>query len=141
MNLIRKTVAGLALTVLLPWGVSAQVEKITDAVYRDQLEALPQLIEAAKNPYLKEHLSSLKPETMEEKAFVTAVRVAADLNCKVNFAGKVARYAVPAMSEMMRLPEVYPLDGKALAPVRIRSPEGLSGRVSVSVISAIRTLP
>ena len=119
MKPIRKIAAILTLAALLPWSISAQVEKITDATYRDRLNALPQQIRAAKNPHLKEYLTSLKPNAMAEKAFVTAVRVAADVNRKVDFSGKVVHYAVPAMSELMRLPEVYPLDGKALAPVRI----------------------
>ncbi len=98
MKPIRKIAAILTLTALLPWSISAQVEKITDATYRDHLNALPQQIRAAKNPHLKKHLTSLKPDAMEEKAFVTAVRVAADVNRKVDFSGKVVHYAVPAMS-------------------------------------------
>lgn len=97
------------------------MEKITDAVYRDHLKALPVLIKETENPYLKNHLAALKPEVMQKKAFVTAVRVAADLKCRESFTGQVIHYAVHAMSELMRLPEVYPLDGKALAPVRIVS--------------------
>ena len=119
MKMIWKIAVVLAISALLPWSGSAQVEKITDATYRDHLNALPQQIRAAKNPHLKKYLTALNPDAMEEKAFVTAVRVASDVNRQPDFAGKVIHYAVPAMSELMRLPEVYPIDGKVLAPVRI----------------------
>ena len=121
MKISWKSAVLTALLSLIPWSSSAQVEKITDAVYRDHLKALPVLIKETENPYLKNHLAALKPENMQKKAFVTAVRVAADLKDRKDFSGQVIHYAVPAMSELMRLPEVYPLDGKALAPVRIVS--------------------
>ena len=121
MKISWKSAVLTALLSLIPWSSSAQVEKITDAVYRDHLKALPVLIKETGNPYLKNHLAALKPEVMQKKAFVTAVRVAADLKDRKDFSGQVIHYAVPAMSELMRLPEVYPLDGKALAPVRIVS--------------------
>lgn len=36
MKPIRKIAAILTLAALLPWSISAQVEKITDATYRDR---------------------------------------------------------------------------------------------------------
>ena len=119
MNFTWKHAAVLSLLSLIPWNGSAQVEKISDAMYRDSLKQLPIQEKAAKNPYLKDYLNSLNPKKMDEMALVTATRVAADLNKNPDFKGKVAYYAVPAMSELMRLPETYPLDGKAVSPVRI----------------------
>lgn len=119
MNFTWKHAAVLSLLSLIPWSGSAQVEKISDAMYRDSLKQFPIQEKSAKNPYLKDYLKSLNPQKMDEMAFVTATRVAADLNKNPDFKGKVAYYAVPAMSELMRLPETYPLDGKAVSPVRI----------------------
>ena len=121
MNFKWKYAAVLSLVSLIPWSGSAQMEKISDAVYRESLKAYPVQTEAAKNPYLKNYLKALKAEKSGEMAFVTAVRVATDLNGKPEFNGKVAHYAVPPMSELMRLQDTYPHDGKALAPVRILS--------------------
>ena len=43
MKMIWKIAAVLAISALLPWSGSAQIEKITDATYRDHLNALPGL--------------------------------------------------------------------------------------------------
>ena len=100
MNFTWKSAAVLSLLSLIPWSGSAQVEKISDAMYRDSLKQFPIQEKAAKNPYLKDYLKSLNPQKMDEMAFVTATRVAADLNKNPDFKGKVAYYAVPAMSRL-----------------------------------------
>ncbi len=52
------------------------------------------------------------------QAAVTAVRVALDVTNAVSETPFI-HYAVPPMSEVQRLPDLYPVDGEALAPVRI----------------------
>ena len=121
MNFKWKHVAVLSLLSLIPWNGSAQMEKITDATYQEWSGKLPTLQQAAKNPYLKTFLGSIGSKT-PERALITAARVAADVNgAKEAFTGNVVYYAVPAMSNLMRLADTYPLDGSALAPVRIFS--------------------
>ena len=53
MNFTWKHAAVLSLLSLIPWNGSAQVEKISDAMYRDSLKQLPIQEKAAKNPYPK----------------------------------------------------------------------------------------
>ena len=120
MNFKWKYAAALSLLALASMDVSAQMEKITDAVYQKTAGQLSSLRDAAKNPYLKKYLDSVDRK-MSEAGRVAAARVAADVNSKPEFTGKVVHYAVPPMSDLQRLPDQYPLDGKALAPVRIIS--------------------
>lgn len=116
MNFKWKSAAVLSLMALISMEMTAQVEVISDALYQKSVKAIPVLREAAKNPYLKAYLAD---PGKGRRHIVSAARVAADVNENPAFAGKVAHYAVPAMSGLQRLPDMYPEDGKALDVVRI----------------------
>ncbi len=120
MSFRWKYAAALCLLALVPRDGSAQMEQITDATYRDSVGKLSDLRKTAKNPDLREYLGAIGEKTARRE-LVTAARVAADVSQAESFAGRVVHYAVPAMSDLQRLPDVYPLDGTALAPVRIVS--------------------
>ncbi len=113
MKLRWKHAAVLSLLALTPWSSQAQMEVISPALYQESLKKLSGI--ATKNPYLQKFLKTIGKDTAEQE-LVTAVRVAEDTK---DSTGKVLFYSVPAMSDLQRLPDVYPLDGTPMAPVRI----------------------
>ncbi len=112
-----KYAAALSLFALAPWGVQAQMEVIPPQVYRESLDKLSVLGKETGNASLQKYLKTLGKET-PERELVTAVRVAEDMKANPQN-GKVLHYSVPAMSDLQRLPDVYPLDGTFSAPVNI----------------------
>jgi len=118
-RLMRAT--SLLLLTLVPLSADAQVEKLTEADLYDYQQRLPEAIAAAKGAALRNHLNALLGQKTPEGrlAVANAVRVTADLSRQPAAVGQLVHYAVPAMSEMQRLPSAYPLDGSANAPVRI----------------------
>ncbi len=115
MKLKWKYAAALSLLALAPWSSQAQMEVITPAVYREGLSKLSDL--KVKNPALQKYLQTLGKRT-PEKTLVTAVRVAEDAK-DLDADAKVVYYSVPAMSDLQRMTDTYPLDGTPLSPVRI----------------------
>ncbi len=98
----------------------AQVQKITDEMYETAVDSLNSQMFQTLPVTVKEHLKRFK-KTSNSKHFVHAVRVAQDVSQKKKNQGNVllTYYSVPAMSELQRLPDAYPLDGKMEAPIRI----------------------
>ena len=98
----------------------AQVEPATDWQRQRALARLPELTRQAPSAAWRTHLQGLAaPSTPQARqAAVNAVRVALDVT---NAASQTPfiHYTVPPMSEVQRLPDLYPVDGEALAPVRI----------------------
>ncbi len=101
-----------------PLLVSAQIERLTEQERQRYLGQLPALVDQTRNASLKTHLQGLsKPATaVALQSAVNAVRVASDVTNLPSTAVFV-HYAVPAMSEVQRLTDLYPMDGEANAPV------------------------
>lgn len=111
----------LALVTLFPVLTQAEVEKLSEADLQKYQSQLPDAINAAKGPPLRSHLERLQKQkaTPEGRlAIVNAVRVAQDVK-ELQFRGQVVHYAVDPMSELQRLPDAYPLDGRAMHRVTI----------------------
>ncbi len=115
MKLKWKYAAVLSLLAFAPLSSQAQMEVITPAVYRESLSKLSDL--KVQNPALQKYLQTLGKRTTE-KELVTAVRVAEDVK-DADATAKIIYYSVPAMSDLQRMPDVYPLDGTPMSPVRI----------------------
>lgn len=111
-----KHAAIFSLLALIPWDSAAQMEKITESEKAEAAKRLPALFESAKNPYLKSWLGAVR-RSNDARAIVNAVRVTDDI--APSFKGKVVHYAVPAMGDVQRLGDVYPIDGTAHGIVRI----------------------
>lgn len=111
-----KHAAVFSLLALMPVNGFAQMEKITESEKAEAAKRLPALFESAKNPYLKSWLGAVR-RSNDPKAIVNAVRVTDDL--APSFQGKIVHYAVPAMGDLQRLGDVYPIDGTPLGTVRI----------------------
>jgi len=109
-----KTAAALSLLAMVPWNSSAQVEKLTGDDIASASQQLVSIRSGMKNPAFKALLDS-SPK-MSGKQIVNAARVAKDVG---DFPGRVAYYAVPAMSDVQRLGDEYPVDGTPLGTVRI----------------------
>lgn len=108
-----KTAFAASLLALIPASGFAQMEKLTkDEIKSASSQALT-LSMKTKNSAMK---ALLGKKDLTGKQIVNAVRVAKDMG---NFNGKIVHYAVPAMSDLQRLGDAYPLDGSVLAPVRI----------------------
>ena len=110
----------LTLLALFPFVAGAQVEKLTQDDLTSFRLQLPDAIQSV--PYaLKVYLSGLQGKDTPEdsKAIANGVRVANDLKTLSSPPSTLLHYAVPPMSELQRLPDAYPLDGQAGAPVRI----------------------
>lgn len=115
-----RNVLPLAALLLLPFAVWAQVEKLSAderAAWLSRLSGARQQAPEALKKYLTSLENNNAPEA--EKAVVNAIRVAEDLKTLAKPPEAWVHYAVPAMSELQRLPDAYPLDGRAGAPVRI----------------------
>ncbi len=107
--------------VLAPVIAVAQLERLSSHEENANLARLPALAEAAKGTPLASHLDRARAAAVKggaaRSAGVLAARVAADFAEPP--ATPFAFYAVPAMSEIQRLADIYPVDGEAGAPVRI----------------------
>ena len=106
---------------LLPALGLAQLEHFTAHEEDAFLSRLPALAAAAKGTHLAAHLDRARTASRKggeaRSAGVLAARVAADFAEPPTT--PYAFYAVPAMSEVQRLPDIYPLDGEPGTAVRI----------------------
>lgn len=115
----------LSVLAAAPLLVSAQIERLTEQERQQVLSRLPALAVQTQNASLKAHLQGLcKPATpVALQSAVNAVRVASDVT-NLSSTAMFVHYAVPAMSEVQRLTDLYPMDGEANAPVRIIAARG-----------------
>ena len=109
-----------ALLTVAPSSLLAQVEQLTEWQRQSFISRLPEVTASAKGAALRTHLQwHAKPATPAARlAAVNAARVALDVT-NVTVQAPFIHYAVPPMSEYQRLPDLYPVDGEAGAPVRI----------------------
>ncbi|OGV49949.1 MAG: hypothetical protein A2X49_00610 [Lentisphaerae bacterium GWF2_52_8] len=118
----HKLMRAAILALLASWPAlsQAQVEKLSEAELAKYRADLPAVLDATQITPLKGQLQRLvAKDTPEAKlALANALRVANDLKGATGNL-PLAYYAVPAMSELQRLPDAYPLDGKAMSPVTI----------------------
>lgn len=123
-SILRTRVASVVLTIIIALGVlpiRAQVEHL-DSVARDAfVQALPASTKQASGR-LQAHLRRVAKGT--PLAIANAVRVADDVAKSENANDALACYAVPAMSDRMRLADAYPADGELAAPVGIIATPG-----------------
>ena len=110
----KTAAAMLALLAMVPWNGMAQIEKLSSGEIASAEKELPAIRSGAKNPALKSLLE--KSGAMSGRERVNAVRVAKAIG---DFSGRVVHYAVPAMSDVQRLGDEYPVDGKVFGTVRI----------------------
>ena len=97
----------------------AQLEVLSPAAKSRAVQALDAEIQASASTPMAAHLQRAKAATGDKA--VLASRVAADFD-KTD---KVfVHYAVPAMSDLQRLPDVYPFDGRPGKAVRIIAAKG-----------------
>lgn len=112
-GMFRK-IAGAALCAFTGFVLCAQVEVLPDETQKEWLSVYQ--TERAKAGTMQTHLKAL--EKKSDKLKINAARIAKDFE-KIRSAGPVLHYAVDPMSETQFLPDVYPFDGQAGAPVRI----------------------
>ncbi len=109
----------LAGVFLLPNPGYAQLEKISGEAEKVYVQRRAELQEDSKSSWMRIHLNNVA-QNPEGTGVVNAVRVAGDVqNCTTEADSPFVYYDVPAMSEIQRLPDVYPVDGSAMSPVRI----------------------
>ncbi len=108
--------AALALACTLPVHLHAQVEKISTAEQARYLQELQAYQTNGTNPQLKAHLQ--KQQKAGNTAAVNAIRTAKAVGT-AKLDSPMVWFDVPAMSEYQRLPDLFPVDGEALKPVRI----------------------
>lgn len=120
----KRTRIALSLAValaLLPGLSLAQVEHLSTGEEQLYLDRLPAVTTSARHAPLQNHLRGLAAKASKPEgkiAAVNGVRVAldaSDLETKQPF----LHYAIPAMSVMQRLADLYPADGTFNGPVRI----------------------
>lgn len=99
----------------------AQIEHLDATRLNALVKSLPEHERQAKGA-LKTHLASLAKA--RPLALANAARVAADMAGQDNKDAQMALYAVPAISDRMRLPDAYPDDGALFAPIRIVATPG-----------------
>ena len=106
---------------LAPMLCLAQLERFSEHEKDTRIAALPATAEAAKGSELGNHLARIREgagkDAAARDAAVLAARVAADFPEAPK--GPFAFYAVPPMSDVQRLEDVYPIDGRPGAAVRI----------------------
>ncbi len=95
--------------------VFGQIEKRPVKVMEADKASIAEISRTA-DPVWKEHLKKVL-ETGDLKAASNAARVAKDVNGKA--AAPFVFYSVSPMSENQYLPDAYPLDAQAMAPIRI----------------------
>ena len=106
-----------AAAAFLPVMLYGQVEVLPESENQRYEAMLPELA-GKSSGVLAEHLK--RAAGKDRKAKINAVRTALDLQ-ELKTASPVLHYAVPATSETQYLPDVYPFDGEAAAPLRIVS--------------------
>ncbi len=110
MKILPLTLAALAMTQL---AANAQFECLTpseqDAILKTKLSELPKTV--------KNHLDHTNPAKNRDGA-VLAKRVAIDSADKKDI-GSFGWYSVPAMSDIQRLSDIYPVDGTPYGTVAI----------------------
>ncbi len=119
---VSKTLAlaALALAAFAPSVGRAQLERLSATRQGKELAALAAQVKAGlpAGP-MKDHLGRANGAAAKDRdAAVLAERVYADVSNALP-AAPFVHYAVPAMSDVQRLEDVYPIDGQAAAPVRI----------------------
>ena len=123
MGICRTTcTATLAMLTLAPLAVRAQIERLSPARQEKEVAALAGQIKAGlpAGP-MKAHLERVQKNAAKDReAAVLAERVYCDVSNALP-AAPFVHYAVPAMSDVQRLEDVYPIDGKAAGTVRIIS--------------------
>lgn len=121
-----RTAYTLALAVaLLPGLGIAQLEHLTTSEQQAFLDRLPAVTATAKAS-LQNHLRGFATQTKqpeERVAAINAVRVALDADSLVT-KQLFVHYAIPAMSPVQRLSDLYPTDGTFNEPVRILAAGG-----------------
>ncbi len=126
MVICRTTFAvGLGVLALSPLATRAQIERLSPARQEKEVAALSAQIKAGipAGP-MREHLvRAQRKASKNREAAVLAERVYRDVSNAVPSAPFV-HYAVPPMSDVQRLEDVYPIDGQAAAPVRIVAAKG-----------------
>ena len=93
----------------------AQVEILSKTARQKAISALDGEIKSNGSTPMAAHLQRAKAAKGDQA--VLASRVAADFEKAPN--ASFVHYAVPAMSNVQRMPDMYPLDGQAGQPVRI----------------------
>ena len=126
MNVLKLAIgAAGALFALAPALGWAQIERLSPARQEKEVAALTAQVKAGlpAGP-MKAHLEcAQKGAAKNREAAVLAERVYRDVSNAVPSAPFV-HYAVPPMSDVQRLEDVYPIDGRASAPVRIVAAKG-----------------
>ena len=116
----RLTVFALTVLALAPTMGIAQIERLSPTRQERELSALAAQLRAGlpQGP-MREHLARARKNASKKRdAAVLAERVYCDVSNALPSAPFV-HYAVPPMSDVQRLEDVYPIDGEASAPVRI----------------------
>ncbi len=119
---IGKILPAFALTALAlaPTMGIAQIERLSPTRQERELAALAaQLKSGVPAGPMRDHLlRAQKNAAKRREAAILAERVYCDVSNSPP-AAPFVHYAVPAMSDVQRLEDVYPIDGEASAPVRI----------------------
>ncbi len=126
MNVLKMALgAAGALVALVPATGRGQIERLSPARQEKEVAALTAQVKAGlPSGPMKEHLERVQKNAAKNReAAVLAERVFRDVSNAVP-AAPFVYYAVPPMSDVQRLEDVYPVDGLASAPVRIVSAKG-----------------
>ena len=116
----RLTAFALTVLALAPTMGIAQIERLSPTRQERELSALAAQLRAGlpQGP-MREHLARARKNASKKRdAAVLAERVYCDVSNALPSAPFV-HYAVPPMSDVQRLEDVYPIDGEASEPVRI----------------------
>ena len=121
MSLLGKVfLAAGAYAAVAPLIGLAQIERLSTTRQENELKALESHVSSklAAGPMLDHMRRVLKNARRDRDAAILAERVYEDVSNAPPTAPFVF-YAVPPMSDVQRLEDVYPIDGEASAPVRI----------------------
>jgi len=113
----ESVLAVLAAFALTPFALNAQMEEITDDMAREAKNKLPAYQKSEYPDSVKKHFAKVCQKGSPMQIF-NALRIAEAMKDAKNVKNLIW-YSVPAMSEVQRLADVYPVDGKFSAPVRI----------------------
>ncbi len=114
-DLCMSVLAGLASPLML-W---AQTEVLPPERIADYQRHLSDIVQRTSEPLHKAYLQSLQNADTPAITVTNAVRVAQDIEAGKRGPGPIVHYAVPAISDVMRLPDAYPVDGRFNAPLGI----------------------
>lgn len=144
MNRIMRIVIGLVIITLCTSVTRGVLEPLTEDQKQTYASQLPSLINSTKHSTLKAYLQSLakqKPadsDTANLNAWLirvaSASRVAKDVN-ESSASQSLTWYAVPAMSDLMRLADRYPYDGIYQGDLNIVAARGEYEPVSFSLFA------